>query len=186
MSQDIENRLNEWVKEHYQWLAENISKNIAKGRMKEHSTDLLHHIILDLYKMNPAKMEGLLDNGKLKWYVLTGAGMQLRSSTSPFYKTHRKERMQARSGVLDEGMFDNKITVEGSDIDGEEDLLDCFERAMKQINWYQRTLLEKKIIEGKSYQEIYEHYNISKTHLIKDINAGVREIRSICKNAKNK
>jgi len=186
MSEEIDRRLNEWVSREYEWLRKQIGKNISNGKMKDYTLDLLHHIILDLYKMNPDKIEGMLDNDKLKWYVLRGAALQLKSSTSPFYRTHRKQKMSARSGMIDTGVYDNLSTYEiNSQIDDEEELMDCFERAMDSIHWYQRTLLEKKIIEGNSYQEIYEYYNISKTHLIKDINAGLSEIREICKNAKN-
>ena len=183
MKKKIEDRLNKWVSEEYEWLLGEISTNIAYGRMSSYASDLLHHIILDLYKMNPAKIEGMLDNGKLKWYVLRGASLQIRSQTSPFYRIHRKEKTYARSGLMDSGKYDTE-TYELDDPDVGEDLYECFKRAMAEIHWYQKTLLEKKIIEGKTYQEIYEYYNISKTHLIRDINEALRDVRLICKNIK--
>lgn len=176
----IKDRLNKWVSENYQWLDKEISKKIAWGKMNGYSSDLLHHIILDLYKMDEEKIEGMLDNGKLKWYVLSGAGLQLRSQTSPFYKVHRKQKLWARSGMMDNGAYDTEV-YEIKNPDNEEDLYDCFQRAMSQIHWYQKTLLEKKIVEGQTYQEIYEFYNISKTHLIKDINSALDEVRKICR-----
>ena len=179
----IEERLNKWVSENYQWLKGEISKNIANGKMSDYSEDLLHHILLDLYKMNPEKIEGMLDNGKLKYYVLRGAALQIKSSTSPFYRTHRKQKNWARSGLMDSGKYDTE-TYELEDPDNIEDLYDCFQRAMGQIDWYLAALLRKKIIEGNTYQEIYEFYNISKNHLIKDINKGLDEVRSICKHVK--
>ena len=68
-------KLNEWVNEWYEWLRGEISRNIAKDRMSEYAEDLLHHLILDLYKMPDDKIEGMLENGKLRWYLLRGAGM---------------------------------------------------------------------------------------------------------------
>ena len=179
----IEKRLNKWVSEEYEWLLGEISTNIANGRMSEYATDLLHHILLDLYKMDPEKIEGMLDNGKLKWYVLRGAALQIKSQTSPFYRIHRKEKMNARSGVIDLGMYDIE-SYEIEDPDKGETLDDCFQRAMGEIHWYLRTLLEQKIIQGKTYQELYEYYNISKTHLIRDINEALRDVRHICKHIK--
>lgn len=179
----IEERLNKWVSENYQWLKREISKNIANGKMSDYAEDLLHHIILDLYKMNPEKIEGMLENGKLKYYVLRGAALQIKSSTSPFYRTHRRQKTWARSGLLDTGKY-NTETYELEDPDNQEELYDCFQRALKEIHWYQRTLLEKKIIEGQTYQQIYEYYNISKNHLIKDINIALDEVRKICKHIK--
>lgn len=184
MNKEIEKRLNEWVSEEYEWLLGEISTNITKGRMSGYTSDLLHHILLDLYKMDSDKIEGMLDNGKLKWYVLSGASLQIRSQTSPFYRTHRKEKTWARSGVIDSGMYDTE-TYELEDPDTGESLYDCFQRAMSEIHWYQATLLRKKIIEGKTYQEIYEYYNISKTHLIRDINEALRDVRLICNNIKS-
>ena len=178
----IKERLNKWVSEEYEWLEREISKNIAKNRMSEYSSDLLHHIILDLYKMDPAKIEGMLDNGKLKYYVLRGAALQIKSQTSPFYRLHRKQKTWARSGLMDTGKYDTE-TYEMK-VEDEETLYDCFQKALNEIDWYLRTLLEKKILEGKTYQEIYEYYNISKTHLIKDINKGLDEVREICKHIK--
>lgn len=179
----IEERLNKWVSENYQWLKKEIGKNIANGKMSDYAEDLLHHIILDLYKMNPEKIEGMLENGKLKWYILRGAALQIKSQTSPFYRTHRKQKTWARSGLLDTGKYDTE-TYELEDPDNPEELYDCFQRALKEIHWYQRTLLEKKIIEGQTYQQIYEYYNISKNHLIKDINAALDDVRKICKHIK--
>ena len=180
----IEKRLNEWVSKEYEWLRGEIGKNITWGKMSEYTEDLLHHIILDLYKMDLEKIEGLLDNGKLKWYVLRGASLQIRSKTSPFYKVHRKNKLQSRSGMIDSGEYGSDEGYEMKNPDETEDLYDCFQRAMGEIDWYLKVLLEKKIIEGKTYQEMYEYYEISKTHLIKDINRGLDEIRIICKDIK--
>ena len=184
MNQEIKDRLNEWVSDHYQWLIGEVNRNIANGKMNEYASDLLHHIIMDLYKMKDEKLEGMLNNGKLKWYVLSGCALQLKSQTSPFYRIHRREKAYARSGVIDDGMYDTK-TYEIKDFDAGEDLFECFQRAIGEINWYLSALLKKKIIEGQTYQEMYEFYNISKTHLIKDINQGLKEIRTICNNVKS-
>lgn len=177
----IQERLNKWVSQEYEWLRKEITTNIAWGRMSEYAEDLLHHIIMDLYKMEEGKLEKLLDNGKLKWYVLSGAGLQLRSGTSPFYKIHRKDRMSARSGMLDEY---NKVTQPEVFKDEEaEELMDCFNRAVEQLDWYHKELFTKKFKSGWSFQEMHDHYNISKRHLTKDINKAINQIRSICDGA---
>jgi len=179
----VKDRLNEWVKEEYDWIVRQITKNIAKGGMSEYALDLAHHIILDLYNMDEDKIAGMLDNGKLKWYVLSGAGLQLRSGTSPFYRTHRKLKMSARSGVI-ESDADNPYYNEGyemEDFDGEETLSDCLEKAVNQLDWYLKALWDKKFNSNWTLQEIYEHYNIGKVHLIKDLNKAIAEVREICK-----
>jgi len=170
-------RLNEWVNEWYEWLRGEISRNIAKDRMSEYSDDLLHHLILDLYKMPDDKIEGMLENGKLRWYLLRGAGMQLRSSTSPFYRTHRREKMNSREHGLpgsDKNIFEKEYEPY------EDDLYECFLREMNNLHWYQKTLMDKYWIEGLNLTQIYKHYNISKTHIINDLNEAMRTIRTKC------
>ena len=88
-------RLDEWVRREYKWIGREIRNNIAKGQMADYADDLLQEMMIQLYNMKEEKIAQLLDNGKLKWYVLTGAGMQLRSKTSPFYNRIRKHKMYA-------------------------------------------------------------------------------------------
>ena len=127
----IEKRLNKWVNDHYEWLRGEIGTNITWGKMSEYTEDLLHHIILDLYKMDPEKIQELLDNGKLKYYVLRGASLQIRSKTSPFYIIHRKTKLQARSGIIGSGEYDREEGYEMDTPDNKEDLYDCFQRALR-------------------------------------------------------
>lgn len=177
----IQERLNEWVNKEYRWLKKEITTNIAWGAMSEYAEDLLHHIILDLYKMDPAKIEGLLDNDKLKWYVLRGASLQLRSGTSPFYRTHRKDRMSARSGMLEE--YTKSTQPEAFKEEEAEELMSCFNKAVEQLDWYHKELFNRKFKQGWTIDEMYKHYNIGKRHLIKDLNKAIKEIRSICDGA---
>jgi len=172
MNQEIKRRLDKWVEQEYNWLMGQVKKNIAKDQMRDYAEDLLHHVIMDLYKMKDEKLKGLLDNGKLKWYVLSGCGIQIRSQTSPFYSKFRKFKMNARSGA--EYLFDLPEEFEN------EEWYQCFLREWNNLHFYPRTLLEKKFIQGLSYDEIRHTYGISKTHLIKDINQALFDLREKC------
>ena len=180
MDRELKNRLDKWVSKEYEWLEDQISKNIAKGKMSGYATDLTHHIILDLYKMKDEKITQLLDNGKLKYYVLSGAALQIKSNTSPFWHTWRKQRYSARSGVIEDGNDDFAYEME---LDKEETLQDCLDRAISQLHFYQQAIFTKKFKEGMSLQQVHQYYNISKNHLIKDLNKTLKEIRQTCKNA---
>ena len=91
-----ENKINVYVNKWYGWLLGEVKRNIAKDGMAMYSEDLLHHVILDLYNLPEHKITQMVDDDKLRWYILRGCGLQLRSSTSPFYRLHRKEKMQSR------------------------------------------------------------------------------------------
>jgi hypothetical protein len=179
-------RLNSFVSEHYKWLLKEVKKNIAKGKMSEYAEDLLHHVILDLYKMDEGKITQLLDDEKIKWYILSGCGLQLRSSTSPFYRIHRKERMSARENYS--GGDDHEFNYSGGIgilereyVPYEEDeLYICMMREIENMHWYYRTLIQDKWIEGLTLAQMKDKYGITLSSLSKDLKISYAIIREKC------
>ena len=174
---NIKNKLDRWVEEWYEWLKREISRNIAKGIMSEYSEDLLHHLIIDLYKLPDEKLNQMIDDDKLRWFTLRAAGMQLRSSTSPFYRIHRREKMNSRENGLpgsDKNIFDGIYEPY------EDGLYECFQREMGNLHFYHKALMDKYWIEGWTLTQVYKHYNISKSHIIKDLNEAMTTIRTKC------
>ena len=180
----IQDKLNEYVSKWYKWLLGEVKRNIAKDRMSEYATDLLHHIILDLYNMDEDKISQMIDDDKLRWYVLRGCALQLKSSTSPFYRLHRKEKLQSRENFVhsgDESFSGKGILEKIYEPYVEDNLWDCFQREMDNLHWYQKTLMNRYWMENWTLTEMYKHYNISKTHLIRDLNEAMNIIRENCK-----
>jgi len=148
--------------------------------MAEYVDDLTQEMIVQLYGMKEEKIEHLLNNGKLKWYVLTGAGMQLRSSSSPFYRRIRKHKSYAREQGL-EGSDSNIFEK----IDDTEELstecyFSCMQREIENLHWYLKTLLKAYWLEGKHLDDLHQKYGISKAHLTKDLNTAILTIRENC------
>lgn len=179
MTKDTKRRVDKWIEEKYKWLEGEISTNIAKGRMSEYSGDLLVHMIESVYKMDDDKVNRMLDNNKLGWWMLVGAGRELRSSTSPFYRTYRREKMNARENGYPGS---HKNIFDGVWEEYDETLYECFKEAYNDLHFYQKALMDKYFYEGMSLQQIHEFYSISKRHLINDINAAINIIRDKCKN----
>ena len=185
-----ENKINKYVEEWYGWMLGEVKRNIAKDKMSEYDEDLLHHVILDLYNLPAPKITQMVDDDKLRWYVLTGCGMQLRSSTSPFYRLHRREKMQSRENYTHSSEHEFNGSFNGIGIlekvyepydDVIERLSVCLQDSMAELGFYHRTLLEKHFIEKWSIQRIHKFYQISKTHIVKDINYGLDYVREYCK-----
>ncbi len=177
----IKSRLDTWVNEHYKWISYQIRTNIAKGQMAEYADDLIQEMMIQLYGMKEEKIEQLLDNGKLKWYVLTGAGMQLRSKTSPFYSRLRKHKMMAREHGLqgsDQNIFERIDDTEELDT---ESYFICMKKEIENLHWYNKQLLKDYWEKGMGLDALNEKYSISKTHLTKDLNAAILQIRERCK-----
>jgi len=178
MTKNTKLRIDKWVGEKYEWLLGEIKTNIAKGRMSQYADDLLIHMIETIYEQDDDKVNQMLDDGKLEWWLLTGAGRQLRSSTSPFYRLYRKEKSWAREEGI-EGSFSNIFEKPGEEYD--ETLYQCFTEAYEDLHFYQKAIMNKYFYEEKTLQDIHEYYNISKTHLVKDINTAINQIREKCK-----
>ncbi len=181
----IKDRLDDWVRREYKWIDREIRANIAKNQMRDYADDLIQEMMIQLYNMKEEKIEQLLDNGKLKWYVLSGAGMQLRSSTSPFYQRIRKHKMSAREFGLpgtDANIFEK--------IDDTEELSTecyyiCMQREIENLHWYNKTLLQEYWIQGLHLDDLHAKYKISKKHLTKDLNAAILQIRENCEECDN-
>ena len=140
--------------------------------MSDYSDDLLHHIIIDLYKKTPEYKLNILENNKVENWILVACGFQLRSGQSPFYRSYRQMRMQARSGVLPDGILEED--------DNLDDMYLCLLKAMDQLDVYKRMIIQKKYFEGWTYNQICDYYQISKTHLVKDTKLAMKEIREYC------
>ena len=181
-----EEKINKFVSENYSRLLSEVSKNIAKGKMSEYQTDLLHHIILDLYKMEEAKIDQLLNDGKMFWYLLSGCGLQLRSSTSPFYRIHRKQKMSARENY--NGGDDHEFNYSGGrgileqvyTPYEEDELYICMMREIENMHWYYRTLIQDKWIEGLTLAQMKDKYGITLSNLSKDLKISYAIIRERC------
>ncbi len=181
----IKSRLDRWVSDHYEWLDGQIRANIAKGKMREYADDLIQEMMVQLYGMKEEKIEQLLDNGKLKWYVLSGAGMQLRSKTSPFYQRLRKHKMMARENGLegsDKNIFER---IDDTEEMSTECYFSCMKREIENLHWYSKTLLKEYWEQGMGLDALNEKYNISKKHLTKDLNAAILTIRENCEECDN-
>ena len=178
MTKNTKNRIDKWVGERYEWLLGQISTNIAKGQMEQHSGDLTIHMIETLYTQDEDKIIQMLDDDKLGWWLLIGASQQLRSSTSPFYRLYRKEKSWSREDGLSTSF--NSI-FDRPDEEYDDSLMECFQYEYKNLHWYLKELMNKYWYEGQTLQEIHEYYNISKRHITKDINKAISQIRQACR-----
>ena len=179
ITKKTKNRIDNWVQKNYVWLNGEIKTNIAKGQMKQYGDDLTIHMIETIYSQPESKIIQMLDDDKLGWWLLTGASMQLRSSTSPFYRIYRQEKSWSREQGL-EGSFSN--VFERPDEPYDDSLMECFQKEYDNLDWYLKTIMNKYFFEGQTLQDIHEYYNISKRHLTKDLNTAINQIRELCNN----
>lgn len=178
MKKENKERIDAWVTEWYDWIRREIGNNIAKDRMSQYADDLTIHMIESLYYLSDEKVEQMLRDDKMQWWILRGASMQLRSSSSPFWHIYRKHKYSARENGLP-GSHSN--IFDGIWEEYDDSLETCFQEAWEELDWYLRTLMEKHFYQRWTIEKMYKYYNISKTHLIKDMNRGINLIREKCK-----
>ena len=173
-------RLDAFINKEYEWIEREVKANIAYGRMADYADELIQEMILQLYEMKEERIEELLDNGKLKWYVLSGAGMQLRSSTSPFYLKVRKHKSYARENGLvgsDKNIFER---IDDTEELSTECYFSCMQLEIEKLHWYLKTLLKAYWLDGLHLEDLHKKYGISKEHLTKDLNTAILTIRENC------
>ena len=178
ISKELKIRADKWITDNYEWLLGQIERNVCKGQMKEYAPDLTSYLIESIYTLPEEKVTQLLDDNKVANYLLVGAGMQLRSSTSPFYRKFRKHKMSAREDGQDGHHFS---IFERPYEEYDDSLYECFQEAYGELHFYEKALIDKYFYEEWTLQQMYEYYNISKRHIIKDINNTLNTIRQHCK-----
>ena len=178
MTRELKNRVDSWITQNYKWLTGEVTRNIAKNQMAQYAPDLISYLVESIYKLPEEKVTQLLDDNKLGNYLLVGAGMQLRSSNSPFYRTFRKHKMSAREDGISGS---HKSIFEKPYEEYDESLYQCFKETYGELDFYDKAIMDKYFYEQWTLQQVYEYYGISKRHIIKDINRILQQIRENCK-----
>jgi hypothetical protein len=161
---ELNREIDRWFRENYNSLLYQVKRNIAKDGMSMYAEELLSHVILWTLERKPEMKEQMLRDNKIENYILRACSMQLRSSTSPFYREARKFKMSARSGVAEV----DDILDEGSTSIESNPQYECMMREIKNLHWYHQKLIEEKWINGLTYQDMRIKYGITLSSLKSD------------------
>jgi len=175
--EQLNKEINKWFDKNYNSLLHQVKTYICKDGMSMYSEELLSHVILwTLERSHDMKAQMLADN-KLENYILRTCGLQLRSSTSPFYREARRFKMSARSGVsvVEDLEYEGISSVEGNP------QYQCMMKEMQNMHWYYQKLLEEKWINGLTLQDMRIKYGITLASLRHDLNLAYDIIRKKCK-----
>ena len=87
--------IQKYINENYESIKE-IAKVITKGKKPDYE-DLCHEVILRLLTGNKTKINSLIENDAIKWYIIRTTINQYRSSSSGYYKKYRKQNNLTRN-----------------------------------------------------------------------------------------
>jgi len=178
MSEEELNReINKWFNENYESLLFQVKHNICKDGMSMYTEELLSHVILWTLERKPEMKEQMLRDNKLENYILRTCGLQLRSSTSPFYREARRFKMSARSGVSE---IDDIIDEGLNSLEGDPQY-QCMMKEIPQLHWYYQKLIEEKWTNGLTFQQMRVKYGITLASLKNDFTIIYDILREKCK-----
>ena len=176
-----------------QWYAKMYkdSIQISGANFEKYGNDLLAFVLEDFLcnKDLEYQYKVAVQDDKLVNYIGYSMGLQIKSSSSPFWFKYRKEGYNSRGIYLaEDGSVEIDPSVEiGEEMDDEFDSpyyikndLDCVRYALEQLHWYDKILIEEYYIKGMTFRDMHKKYNISLNSLKKDINKALTNIKKIC------
>ena len=187
MKKQINAKVTQWYAKMYR-----DSMQISGANFEKYGNDLLAYCLEDFLcnKDIEYQYKVAVQDNKLPNYIGYSMGLQIKSSSSPFWFRYRKEGYNSRGIYLAEDgsvEIDPSVEIEVDEIDDEFDSpyyikndLDCVRYALEQLHWYDRILVEEYYIKGVTFRDMHKKYNISLNSLKKDINKALAKIKNIC------
>ena len=182
----INDKITQWYPKMYK-----DSMQISGANFEKYGEDLLAYCLEDFLCNKSIDYQYKISciDEKLPNYIGYSMGLQIKSSSSPFWFRYRKEGYNSRGIYLaEDGSVEIDPSVEiGEEMDVEFDSpayvkndLDCLRYALEQLHWYDKVLIDDYFIKGLTYSSMHKKYNISLNSLKKDINSALNKIRKIC------
>jgi len=154
---DIEKKA--YVDKHLTKIYPQLKINMEKitGAGKDRWADDLLSVALEFFLNKDIQVQyESCENNKAENFITYMANFQLKSGFSKFYHTHRKFIGKTREYYTDNYQYDSEI----SHIFVDDDRTVCIKEAMKDLDPFERMLVEERILKGLRYKEIAENYNI--------------------------
>ena len=178
MNTELKHNIDKWFTRKWDYYTNEVSKNIAKGRMGDHSYDLCVHCFESFMSKKEEQIQQMLDDDKIINYLLYCCSFQLRSSTSPFYSRYRRHQMKAIPEYFGEQVWDqhNEINLD--------DYYECAMEAMEGdlLDFYEKKLINLKYVEMKTFQQIFDEYNFTHIASRKHLYNALEKIEKYCNN----
>ena len=186
MKKQINAKVTQWYAKMYK-----DSIQISGANFEKYGEDLLAYCLEDFLCNKSIDYQYKISciDEKLPNYIGYSMGLQIKSSSSPFWFKYRKEGYNSRGIYLaEDGSVEIDPSVEiGEEMDVEFDSpayvkndLDCVRYALEQLHWYDSHLINDYFIKGLTYQDMHVKYKISLNSLKKDINKALAKIKNIC------
>jgi len=119
-------------------------------------------------------------NNKAENFITYMANFQLKSSTSRFWHTHRKFVGQTRELFVGSYDYDYDNDFDRPFEDEISELQQCIDKQMKDLNPYEKMLIQEKVQWGSRFTDIAKKYNIPYNSLSSGLKRTLKKIREKC------
>ena len=120
------------------------------------------------------------EQGTAENYITYMMNLQAKSATTKFYHHYKKHTINMREYYPDNYLYDQHKVQDTSD----DDLMVCLKEAIKDLDPFERMLVEERIIRGMGYEDIVEKYDIPYSSLSNELTKVKRKLRNKCQHFK--
>lgn len=165
------------ITEIYPQLLINMQKICGAGH--SHWGDDLLSVAMEYFLLKPidVKYESCINN-KAENFITYIANFQLKSSFSKFWHTHRRFSTSMREYYSDGYVYNSETDHTFED----DDRMLCIKRAVKDLDPFEKMLVEERILKGMKFKELSERYDIPYNSLTHTLKKTIKKIKNKCKN----
>lgn len=116
-------------------------------------------------------------NNKAENFITYIANFQLKSGYSKFWHTHRRFSTSTREYYID--YYDYEYSED--DMWEEDDRMLCIKQAIKNLNPFEKMLIEERVIKKMKYQDLADRYDIPYSSLTHTLKKTLKKIKAQCK-----
>tara|TARA_R110000803_G_scaffold33722_4_gene73779 strand:+ start:2586 stop:3137 length:552 start_codon:yes stop_codon:yes gene_type:complete len=157
------------------------AKKVCSYSFDKYGLDLIA-VACEFFLLKPISAQlKTIENGKLENFITFIMAIQLKSSTSKFYREYRHHHLKQRELYdisYEKYGFDN-ISNEAFE-DEPNHLLDCVKAQMNTLDPYSKMLINERVILESNYTDISKRYNINYASLKRDTEKALTQLKKLC------
>jgi len=154
-------------------------RKVCGAAYERYGVDLLPYCIeIFLDKPLDVQLKVIKDN-KLEHYITHVMNFQLKLGTTGFYHKYRKHHEKQREYYTNYVYSEDQVSYNDA-FEDENPTLQCVQKVIEDFDPYKKMLVDEIIIKGNTFQYISDKYNITYTHLSRDLKSIKKEIKKLC------
>mgnify|MGYP003632468107 CR=1 FL=1 len=157
------------------------AKKVCSYSFDKYGYDLIA-VCVEFFLRKPIEAQlTTIENNKLENFITFMMAIQLKSSSSKFYREYRQHHLKQRElyDISYEKYGFSSVTNDAFE-DEPNELIECIKAQMETLDPYSKMLINERVILESSYTDISKKYNINYASLKRDTDKALTEIRELC------